>query len=151
MLYIYFFTFFTMLDTITQSDIKIFGMWVVSILFLLWLLYLNPKNWTVSNKYKRLDFIISLIFIFLAWLAHILKILSVFDIHRFIGILSLWDFMFFLFLCICFLWTWAINVHFRKEINDDTAYRFWVSFFISWWIIIFYLIAESLRFYHFWG
>lgn len=135
-----------MLDTISKSDMKILLSWVLIILFLIWLMYFNSKNKGNSYKYKKLDYVGSFICAFFAGIAHILKIFRVSDIQGFVGVLSLWGFLFLVFLSIYCLWSWIINVHYRKEINDDTSYRFWVSFFLWWWILVFYLLAEFFRY-----
>jgi len=144
----YFIFYFFIMQTF---DTSIFIWLILGLLFLIFGLYVTRKDNIPSNKYQRLDFMGWLVFYIPMMVLFLLDEFKYFQTEKYIWSISLISFVAFLFWALFCLWSWSINVHFRKQIDSDTAYRFWVSFFISWWIIIFYLIAESLRFYHFWG
>ncbi len=134
-----------MIQTVTKFDMQISISLILGSIFLLIGLYLVSNNNIESNKYQRWDyggllfFYISIMFIFF------LTKFWYFEWFWYIGSIQKPLFLGMIFLSLGLLWSWIINIHFRKKITSDTAYKFWVSSFISWWIIIFYLIAESLR------
>lgn len=132
-------TIFTKFDTSISISI------IFAFLFLIFGLYITRNDNIFSNKYQRLDFIWSLIFLIPAMTVFFGIKLNFFQNTEIIGAISKYGFLFLFFLALASLWSWIINVHFRKQIASEAAYRLGVSSFIGWWIIIFYLVAEFLR------
>ncbi len=134
-----------MFKVVTQFDTEISVSIALGFIFIIWLIYMTPNNNTLTNKYKRLDYFGSLFFFF--WLAtcFLFSKIWLFDKLWSIGAVPTLMYVGVVFMTLWFLWSWTINVHFRKEISSDTAYKFWVSSFISGWIAVFYLIIEWLR------
>ena len=134
-----------MLYTVTKFDTSISVSILLTFIFLIFGLYIVRNDTVSSNKYQRLDFIWSLIFLIPAMILFFGMRLGYFQIYDKIGSIPKNGFLFMCLLaCFC-IWTWIINVHFRKQIASEAAYRLGVSSFIGWWIIIFYLVAEFLR------
>lgn len=112
--------------------------WILVIIIILLLLQ-NPKNWTISNKYRRIDYMGSLIFAIVAfvfeWLAKTANFTQIIPWNQ------LWTVT---FLGLLLLFSGFINLKYKKEINDYTSYQFGLWLFISWWIVVLYLIIQIL-------
>lgn len=124
-----------------SSEFKVLWFIIIAIIFcLVWIFFSKNKD-PISRKYRRVDFISWLIvFSWLLFLQLYLIYINNEPILR-----STLEFIQIFLLMILSLFSGIWNLLYRKEINSDLSYRFWVSSFIGWWIFAFYLIAELLR------